>query len=63
MYRVNRDNLAIAQSIEHRLNVELDLQSLFGLHVLVQSCIHWLRPWTPPPAFGLIYEGAIGQPV
>ncbi len=26
----------------HRLNMELDLQSLFGLHV--HSCTHWLRP-------------------
>ncbi len=26
-------------------------------------CTHWLRPHPPPPpAFGLIYEGAIGQP-
>ncbi len=29
----------------HRLNMELDLQSLFGLHV--HSCTHWLRQ--PPP--------------
>ncbi len=30
----------------------------------VYSCTHWLRPcnFPPPPAFGLIYEGAIGQP-
>ncbi len=32
----------------------------------VHSCTHWLRPRDPPPppnppAFGLIYEGAIGQ--
>jgi hypothetical protein len=29
----------------------------------VHSCIHWLRPRNPsnPPAFGLVYEGAIGQ--
>jgi hypothetical protein len=42
--------------------MELDLQSLFGLHV--HSCTHWLRPRNPlhHPAFGLIYEGAIGQP-
>jgi hypothetical protein len=41
--------------------MELDLQSLFGLHV--HSCTHWLRADTPQtPAFGLIYEGAIGQP-
>ncbi len=43
--------------------MELDLQSLFGLHV--HSCTHWLGPrnTTPrPPVFGLIYEGAVGQP-
>ncbi len=42
--------------------MELDLQSLFGLRV--HNCTHWLRPHKspPPPAFGLIYEGAIGQP-
>jgi hypothetical protein len=34
--------------------MELDLQSLFGLHV--QSFTHRLRP--PPPAFGHIYEVA-----
>jgi hypothetical protein len=31
----------------------------------VQSCSHCLRPRNPPPhppAFGLAYEGAIGQP-
>jgi hypothetical protein len=28
----------------------------------VHSCTHWLRPRNPPPpAFGLVYEGAIGQ--
>jgi hypothetical protein len=41
----------------HRLNMELDLQSLFGLHVY--SCTHWPTPHNPPPphppAFGLIY--------
>jgi hypothetical protein len=47
------------------LNMELDLQSFFGLHV--HSCTHWLRPRNSPlphqpPAFGLKYEGAIGQP-
>ncbi len=46
----------------HRLNMELDLQSLFGL-----LCTAVLRlaetPQLPlPPAFGLIYEAAIGQP-
>ncbi len=48
-----------------RLNMELDLQSLFGLHV--QLCIAVLIGWVPatpsfPPTFGFIYEGAIGQP-
>ncbi len=38
--------------------MELDLQRLFGLHVY--SCVLiGLRPRnSPPPAFGLIYEGA-----
>jgi hypothetical protein len=41
--------------------MELDLQSLFGLHV--HGCTHWLWPLNPPPpAFGVIYEGTIGQP-
>jgi hypothetical protein len=46
----------------HRLNKELDLKSLFRVHV--HSCTHWLRPrnLSLSPAFGLIYEGAIGQP-
>ncbi len=30
----------------HRLNMELDLQILFGLHV--HSCTHWPRPRNPP---------------
>ncbi len=30
----------------HRLNIELDLRSLFGL--LVHSCAHWLRPPNSP---------------
>ena len=46
----------------HRLNMELDLQSLFGL-----LCTAVLIGWDPatsplPAAFGLIYEGAIGLP-
>ena len=36
----------------HRLNMKLDLQSLFGLHV--HSCTNWLRPSnsTSPRALG-----------
>jgi hypothetical protein len=33
-------------TVDNRLNMELDLQSLFGLHV--HSCIHWLRPRATP---------------
>jgi hypothetical protein len=41
--------------------MELDPQSLL-VHTL-HSFTHWLKPRNlPPPAFGLIYEGAIGQP-
>jgi hypothetical protein len=45
-------------AINHRLNMELDLRSLFVL--LLYSFTHWLRPRNSPPplAFGLIYEGA-----
>jgi hypothetical protein len=32
----------------HGLNIELDLQSLFGL--LVHSCNHWLGPRNPSPS-------------
>jgi hypothetical protein len=38
--------------------MELNLYSLFGLHV--HSCVHWMRPRNPPPP--RIYEGAVGQP-
>jgi hypothetical protein len=43
----------------HRLHMELDLQSLFRL-----LCTARLGPRNYPPqlAFGLIYEGPIGQP-
>jgi hypothetical protein len=40
----------------HRLNMMLDIQRLFGLHV--HNCTHWLRPRNippPPSAFGLTY--------
>ncbi len=39
--------------------MELDLQSLFGL-LSTAVLIGWDPP--PPPAFGLIYESATGQP-
>jgi hypothetical protein len=35
----------------HMLNMELDLQSLFGLHVhCAQLYTHWLRPRNLPPS-------------
>ncbi len=47
--------------MQHRLNMDIDLQSLFRL-----LCTAVLTGWDPatplPPALGLIYEGAIGQP-
>jgi hypothetical protein len=47
---------------DHKLNMELDLQSLFGLHVHCTALLMSWYPATPLPAFGLTYEGAIGQP-
>jgi hypothetical protein len=56
-----KSKISCQSPFKQRLNMELDPQSLFGLHVY--SCPHWLRPRNPPPPpFGLIYEGAIGQP-
>ncbi len=43
--------------------MELDLQRLFGLHACAQLYSFAENPQlSPSPAFGLIYEGAIGQP-
>jgi hypothetical protein len=59
-----RSNLPVfANEESHRLYMELDLQSLFGLHV--HKVLIGRDPATPPhipPAYGLIYEGAMGQP-
>ncbi len=43
----------------HTLNMELDLQSLSGL---LCTAVPILAETTELPAFGLKYEGAIGQP-
>ncbi len=51
----------------HRLNMEVDFQSLFGLHVTwCAHCTAVLIGWDPatpppPPALDSYYEGAIGQ--
>jgi hypothetical protein len=57
----SRHILSVSKGSEHRLNRELDLQSIFGLYV---HCAELYSTPSPiiPPAFGLIYEGAIGQP-
>jgi hypothetical protein len=43
--------------LPHRINMELDLQSLFGLHV--HSCTHWLRPRNPPLQHSGSYKRAL----
>jgi hypothetical protein len=45
--------------IIHRLNIELDLLSLFGLHV--HSCTHWLKPRKTPPPPHLIWAHLRGR--
>jgi hypothetical protein len=46
----------------HRLKMELDLQSFFGLHVQAELYSSAQSPQPPSPAFGLMYEGTTGQP-
>jgi hypothetical protein len=63
---LHRQAVTATKREEYRLNTELDLQSLFGLH-LHSRTHHSLRPRNSPPPlppspFGLIYECAIGQP-
>ncbi len=44
-------SLGFTYTVSHRLNMEVDLQSLFGLHVTwcaLHSCAHWLSPRNPP---------------
>ncbi len=57
---VQKFNYEFCLGLLLRFNMELDLQSLTGLHA--NSCTHWLHDTSLPPAFGLIYKGAIGQP-
>ncbi len=63
-YWLQRLQMTYLYSVFHRLNMELDIQSLFGLHV--HNCAHCTMADTPQPPpriwFGLIYEGAIGPP-
>jgi hypothetical protein len=40
-------NYTLLVMVTRRLNMELDLQSLFRLRV--HSCPHWLRLHSPPP--------------
>jgi hypothetical protein len=57
---VNGDSMIL----NHSLNMELGLQSLFGLLARLYSLAETTQPPPPPPrpASGLIYEGDIGQP-
>ncbi len=50
-------DVAPCMASPHRLNMEVDLQSLFGLHVTWCEQLYSLAD----PALGLVYEGAIGQ--
>jgi hypothetical protein len=53
------DKVFILLGRTHRLNIELDLQSVYGL--LCTAVLICRNPcnFPPPPAYGLIYEGAI----
>ncbi len=50
---------------KHKLNMELDLQSLFGLHVTWCAQLYSLaetgQPYIRPHLDSFLYEGAIGQ--
>jgi hypothetical protein len=48
-YKQESFNLTVSylDKVNLRLNMELGLQSLFGLHV--HSCTFWLKPRNPPP--------------
>ncbi len=61
MYLKKISTVLRRESIMHLLSMELDLQSIFGL---LCTAILMLRPRNSPspPAFGLIYEDAIGHP-
>ncbi len=48
--------------VGHRLNMQLDVQSLFGPYVYIAQMSSLVENPMHPPAFGLIYEGAIGEP-
>ncbi len=67
LYFVEASLLRVEEKILETAPVQLlgnGLRSPKFIWPPVYSCTHWLRPHTPPlpPAFGLIYEGAIGQP-
>ncbi len=52
-------------SIPHAHRVKYGVRFAKFIWAPVYSCTHWLRPHNSPPphppAFGLIYEGAIGH--
>jgi hypothetical protein len=56
-YKQESFNLTVSylDKADHRLNKELDLQSLFGLHV--HGFTYWLRPRNPPPRISAHIRG------
>ncbi len=52
----------VPECLSYMLNMEVDLQSLFGLHVTWCAQLYSLAETpqlpTPPPAFGLVYGGS-----
>ncbi len=51
--------MTLVKFLQSRLNMELDIQSLFGLHVY--SCTHWLRPCNSPPSSPRIWAHIRGR--
>ncbi len=43
-FKQKKISVGYQEAQNHRLNMELDLQSLFGL-LCTAVCTHWLRPW------------------
>ncbi len=57
-------HITVEEYANYRLNMEVDLQSLFGLNVTWCAQLYSLAGTPQPPyspALGLVYEVAIGQ--
>ncbi len=64
--RTDQVGVTTMERLDHRLNMKIVLQSLFGLHVTwceqLYSLAETPQPPSLPPHLRLIYEGAIGHP-